>query len=656
MVGTRAFLGGKPVGGTGTRSKQQSARPSNLRRSAAHAAAAVVAPLALIALGLGTAAPGSGASPSLQHEYEQRLQPLVAKYCISCHGVDQPRGGVSLAGFEQIADVQREQHTWRQAAAHLRDRTMPPRGTPQPDPEERDAAAEWLIQALDAVDESVLPKDPGRALIHRLGRVEYNNTVRDLFGVDIRPADSFPADGGGGAGFDNNAATLFIPPILMERYLEAAGEVLAAAPAERLFIARPGGRLSQRGAAARILNHFGPRAFRRPFQKGEADRFLRLYDQSVEQGTGFEEGVRFALKALLVSPHFLFRVERDAGGGEAHRINDYELATRLSYFLWSSLPDEELFRLAGRNRLRHPRVLNQQVRRMLRDPKAAAFAESFAGQWLRVRELDLVQPDARKFAAFTPELREAMYREPIEFFHALLRENQSLLRLLDSDHTFVNETLAAHYGVEGVRGPEFRRVSLPDNTRGGVLTMAGVLTVTSYPHRTSPVLRGKWVLEEVLGADVPPPPPSAPGLAGDETPREGLSFRQRLEKHRDKPECASCHARMDPIGFGLENFDGLGRWRDEIAGEKIDAAGVLTTGERFDGPVELKRLLLARREDFIRNLAEKMLSYSLGRGLEPYDIPTVRRVRRALEQDDYRAETLIREIVNSYPFQHRKSQ
>ncbi|MFN3651495.1 MAG: DUF1592 domain-containing protein [Armatimonadota bacterium] len=591
-----------------------------------------------------------------QATYTQTAQPFIAKYCGACHGEKNPRGGIDLSKYPDLASVQKDQETWRKVLEQIRERSMPPRGTPQPAIEERERLSAWLAHALDNVDPALIPPDPGRVLIHRLSRAEYNNTVRDLFGVTSRPADRFPADGGGGEGFDNNAATLFIPPILMERYLVAAGEVLSEAPPDRLFFIRPGKGVDAKTAARKILAHFSFGAYRRPVTGPEVDRLMALFDQAAKRGDSWENSVRFALKAVLVSPHFLFRVEKDQPTAEAYQVGEFELASRLSYFLWSSMPDDTLLRLAGQKKLRDPKVLEAQVRRMLRDPKAKELSESFAGQWLRVRELfTSAQPDPRRFPTYNDSLRDAMYAETTEFFHSVLQEDASLLRLLDADYTYVNEELARHYGIPGVTGPEFRRVSLPDRRRGGVITMASVLTVTSFAQRTSPVLRGKWVLEEVFGAEIPPPPPDAGGLPADDRRREGLTFRERLAKHREKPECASCHIRMDPIGFGLENFDAVGRWRDDLGGEPVDASGVLSTGEPFTGPVELKQLVLQRKDDFLRNLTEKMLSYALGRGLEPYDIPTVRRITDAVKQDDYRSSTLVLEVVKSYPFQYRKN-
>ena len=319
------------------------------------------------------------------------------------------------------------------------------------------------------------------------------------------------------------------------------------------------------------------------------------------------------------------------------------------------MPDAELFRLAGEGKLHDPATLEAQTRRLLQDQKARAFAENFAGQWLRVNELKtFAQPDPRMFPEFTPALRDALLAEPIEFFHALVREGGSLLRVLDADYTFANETLAKHYGLEGVSGDAFQRVAFKDRNRGGALTMGAVLTLTSYPRRTSPVLRGKWVLEQILGTPPPPPPAMIKSLPPDDRPHGGRTFRQQHEQHRADPNCMGCHKRLDPPGFGLENFDAIGRWRTMIADQPVDASGEFAGGEKFNGPAELKALLLARKDIFARTVAEKMFAYALNRGLESYDVPTVRRTVKTLAQSDYRIDTLILEIVKSYPFQHRR--
>jgi len=602
-----------------------------------------------------TAAPTVVAASAVAEGYAREVQPLLQEYCLKCHGDSKPKGGVNLAGFTNLARVQADLKTWESVLVQLRERTMPPDNKPQPSADERDRLAEWIERMFESLDDSQLARDPGRKTIHRLSRLEYNNTVRDLFGVDTRPADRFPPDGGGGGGFDNNADTLFVPPILMERYLSAAEEIVGQAPAERVLLFTPGVFTSRRSAARKTIESFATRGYRRPAMKEEVDGLLGLYDQAVRTGDSHEAALRLALRAILVSPDFLFRIETARDATAAYLISDYELASRLSYFLWSSMPDDELFKVAAQKRLRDPGVLEAQVRRMLQDPKARTFADNFAGQWLRVKELHTsAQPDRNRFPGYTPELRDAMYAEPVEFFYSILRENRSVLELIDSDYTFLNATLAKHYGIEGVDGDPLRRVTLTDRARGGVLGMAGVLTLTSYPLRTSPVLRGKWVLEELLGTPPPPPPPLIKSLPPDDKPKDGLSMRQRLEKHREDPNCASCHKRMDPLGFGLENFDAIGRWRTEVGGQAVDASGEMTTGEKFTGPAKLKTLLLNRKVEFTRNLTQKMLAYALGRGVEIHDLPALRRITKAVEKDDYRSEALILAIVQSHPFQYRR--
>ncbi|MEO6034083.1 MAG: DUF1592 domain-containing protein [Verrucomicrobiota bacterium] len=585
--------------------------------------------------------------------FEKKVRPVLETYCFNCHGEKKTKGDVNLSIFPDGASVQQNPKVWLKVLSQLRDGVMPPEGKTQPAPAERERVVQWIEQTFDNLDQ--VARDPGQKVIHRLNRLEYKNTIRDLLDVKTKAAEKFPADAGGGGGFDNNADTLFIPPLLMERYLSAADEILAQVEPGKIFPIRPGFFLSDRSAARKNLAEFVTRAFRRPALKEDLDPLLGLIEQSRRAGETFDGSLQLAAKAILVSPDFLFRVETRRGGNEPYPLNDYELATRLSYFLWSSMPDGELFKLAAEKKLQQPKIFEAQVRRMLQSSKAQALAENFTGQWLGVRRLEAsVQPDPGLFPSYTPSLRAAMQEEPRDFFLSLLRDESSLLKLLDSDFTFANEELGKHYGLTNVIGTEMRRVSLNDANRGGVLGMAGVLTLTSYPQRTSPVLRGRWVLDEVFGTPPPPPPPLVASLPQDDKPREGLTLRQRLETHRSKSECVACHQRMDPLGFGLENFDAIGRWRTKIADAPVDANGVLTTGEKFQGPAELKKILLTRKDLFVRNFTERMLAYALGRGLEFYDRPTVKRITTALAGDDYRSSTLIMEIAKSYPFQFRR--
>jgi hypothetical protein len=430
----------------------------------------------------------------------------------------------------------------------------------------------------------------------------------------------------------------------------------AARPAtyQRIMICQPGPDLGRDEAARKILGAFARRAYRRPVHADEVDRLVDLVRRTQNEGESFEGGIGLALEAVLVSPHFLFRVERDPVGQTAatvHPLTEHELACRLSYFLWSSMPDDELLSLADRGGLR--RDLDAQVGRMLCDPKGKALVENFTGQWLETRNLRDRAPDPVLFPNFSAKLREAMVREPELFFGALVQEDRSILDLIDADFTFVNETLAQHYGISGVKGEEFQRVQVPGGQRGGILTMASILTVTSNPTRTSPVKRGKWILENILNAPPPPPPPEAGELKESPEALNAGSLRQRMEQHRARAECASCHQRMDPLGFGFENFDAIGAWRSRDGSFPIDASGTLPSGESFQGPAELKKVLRGRAPAFARCLAEKMLTYALGRGLEVYDRRAVDDIVRALAEDRYRVSALVRAVVRSDPFQLR---
>ena len=445
-------------------------------------------------------------------------------------------------------------------------------------------------------------------------------------------------------------------------YVELAGPAEARPPEpppshRQIFLSTPGKDKPARQAAAEILSALAPRAFRRPLRDGELDRLLSLFDVGAKHAESFESAMKVPLLALLVSPHFLYRVERDRPGEPhgVHRIDGYELAGRLSYFLWSSMPDEALFEAARQGRLHEPEVLEGQVRRMLRDPKARALAENFAVQWLQLRRLETHAPDPKRFPAWDEALRKAMLDEAVLLFHEIVKDDRSVVDLLEADFTYVNERLARHYGIPGVQGPEMRRVKLQDPRRGGVLMLGSVLTVTSNPTRTAAVKRGKWMMEVILGTPPPPPLPDAGELRDETEEDRKLSLRERLEKHRADPNCAACHRRMDPLGFGFENYDAVGAWRERDGQRPVDAAATLPDGRAFNGPVELKKLLLGRRDDFVRNLVEKMLTYALGRGVEYYDGPEVKRIRKAMADNHYRLSTLVLEIARSYPFQHRRN-
>ena len=430
---------------------------------------------------------------------------------------------------------------------------------------------------------------------------------------------------------------------------------------EQVFICRPDTPDEDDACATRILRKLMRRAYRRPVTEADLQGPFELY-RAARAADGFEAGVEMALAAVLVSPEFLFRIEQDPNGlaaGEAYRLDDLELASRLSFFLWSSIPDDELLDLAERRMLRDPKVLEQQVRRMLADPRSYNLVTNFAGQWLHLRNLDAIAPDMRVFPDFDDNLRQAFRQETEMLVDSVVREDRSVLDLLRADYTFVNERLAKHYGIPYVYGSRFRRVEFDGDEdhapRGGLLRQGSILLVTSYATRTSPVIRGKWILDNVLGVPPPPPPANVPELEETGTGERARSMRERLAGHRANPACASCHRLMDPVGFAFENYDAVGRWRAADGGAAIDASGTLFDGSTFDGVGELQEALLARPELFVTTLAEKLLTFAIGRGVEYYDAPAIRRIVREAEPDDFRFSSLVLEVVNSMPFQMRKA-
>jgi len=427
----------------------------------------------------------------------------------------------------------------------------------------------------------------------------------------------------------------------------------------RIFTCEPGNDPDSAAAcAADILSGLARRAFRRPATDEDVGRLLDFYEQGVATG-GFDGGIELALRRLLVSPEFLFRIVEDPAGlppGTAYALSDLELASRLSFFLWSSIPDDELLDAAVRGELGDPAVLEAQTRRMLADPRAEALVTNFAGQWLGLRNAAAVQPDEDLFPDFGEDLRQGFRRETEMLFDAILREDRSVVELLSADYTFLNERLAVHYGIPGVRGSHFRRVALDDPGRGGLLGHGSILTVTSHANRTSPVVRGKWVLENILGTPPPPPPADVPALEATTTGRT-LTMREAMEQHRANPVCASCHRVMDPLGLALEPFDAIGRWRTPNQTRvPMDLTGVLPDGTVFDGPAGLKAALLAHPGRFVTTVTEKLLTYAVGRGVEHYDAPAVRAITRAAADDGYRLTTLILGVVDSPPFRMRSTE
>ena len=439
---------------------------------------------------------------------------------------------------------------------------------------------------------------------------------------------------------------VFVGPFASTREKDSRKKILSCDPS------------SGRRCVERIIGELANRAYRRPATRREIDALLRFVNLGSRGGRSADQGIQLAIQAMLMSPNFLFRVERDTNPRDpqaVHEVSPFELASRVSYFLWSSMPDDELMTLAASGRLRDSPVLDAQIKRMLADPRASAFAENFAGQWLETRNLDVVKPDPDTFKEWDADLRDAMKRETTLFFEHVLRENRPVRDFLTADYTFLNERLAAHYGVTGIAGAEMRRVPLTTDRRGGVLSQGAVLTVSSYPTRTSPVIRGKYVLQNILGTPPEPPPGDIPPLEESSTGVE-RSVREQLERHRSNPACASCHRNMDPLGFGLENYDAIGRWRDREGKFPVDASGTLPDGQKFATPGEMRALLVSHLPQFSRTLTEKMMTYALGRGLKPFDRRAVDSIQRAVVADGYRFQTMVHQVVQSIPFRSRRGE
>lgn len=629
------------------------------------------------------------------------IKPFVERFCFQCHGSQTQTAGINLAALVNEQPLVRNREIWSKVMAALNVGKMPPQGMPQPSASERRRLLDALVDSIDNFDYSTID-DPGFEPMRRLTNKEYDNTIRDLLGVDLKPAQRFPSELTGASGFDNSANTLFLQPSLMERYIAAAERVVELAlpiepktaahqrSREWVFVAKPGETISADQAAEQVLKRFLLRAYRRPPSQSELARTLDQYYHSRESGQGFEAAIKQVLQAVLISPKFLLRIEAGHDTDQPFRISPWELASRLSYFLWASMPDDELFDLASRKKLYETNVLTQQIQRMLADPKANTLGDVFAAQWLGFQHVGTrIWLDPIDNPWCTDTLMTAMRNESSMFFMSLLRDNQPIRRLIDADYTFVNQELATTlYGWDGIEGEQMRRVRFDDPNRGGILGQGSILALTSNYKETSPVKRGNYILETVLGTPPPPPPPNAGVLDEEVDNLKELSFRSKLEMHSRNETCHACHSRIDPLGFSLENFDYFGRWRDsyhfrtrvdspedgdEVAivddtnafeekryyrnvYKNIDATGALPDGTSFMGPIGLKQSLIEKRHsDIVRQVVSKMFSYALGRQLEYYDEPAVRTIIGALEENDFRFQTLLQGIVSSYPLQYKKN-
>ncbi len=589
----------------------------------------------------------------------RHIAPMLTKACSDCHSGESSSGDLDVEALLNVRPLVVNRKHWVNITQQLRVRSMPPADADQPTEADRKAMVAWLTNAIENFDYSTV-HSPGYEPARRLTHEEYNNTIRDLTGIDIRPADRFPNDLTASSGFENSANSLFVQPLVLERYLGAAEAIVDAAwPEQATSDAQRQAWKNLTGdvelssdTAEQVLRDFLTRAYRRPINNEELTKLKSHFDERMKTDASPRAAIRDVLRVVFVSPSFLIRSEADKDSEKPWRVSDYELASRLSYFLWASTPDEPLLCLAKAGRLHEAGILKGQVQRMLEDPRAQTLGTIFASQWLGFTNLPRVQRDQIDNPWATDSLVEAMASESAMLFNSIIADDQQIDRLVDADYTFVNAELAKHYRMKGVAGDEMRRVSLTESPRRGVLGHASILAITSFPGRTSPVVRGNWVLSSLLGTPPPPPPPNASEF--DDRIRESrrLTQRQKLERHRSNPNCYACHSQMDPLGFALEEFEWFGRHRGS---RRIDATGQLPGGKPFKGLRGLSKTLIAERvEDLANQVTRKMLSYALGRQLEYYDEATVRSLSKELQGNDRKLTSLIYAIVESDAFQMKQ--
>lgn len=638
-----------------------------------------------LAIGLSTSTLLAAGYPPDQIHYWDVVMPLMRKYCNqSCHNADDLKGGLNLEGYDFISRIQREGELFTRLIRLVENGEMPPENKLQMPQTEQDTLLKYIKKYLK---EALAIPNPGQVPPRRLSMREYAYAVQDLTGIRIEPRDYFPKDPSGGEGFDNFARVLYLNPLLMERYLEATEYIVEEAYCNVGHWKRmvPGYRESWStafkvwwqgvrhdrdisleaplAAAEEQITAFATRAYRRIIlpeeQQKLLDFFLVVYQELPDIPQRFDLSMQQVLKAVLLSPNFLIRQETDQPTEDPYLVSSFEIASRLSFFLWSSVPDDTLMEAAYRNDLVQPELLRLQVQRMLRSPKLKRLAESFASQWLEIDKL--ADPshgvDQEIFPEYSPDLGHWMQQEAVDYFYYTLTGSKNLLELIDGRYTFLNEPLAKHYGIEGIAGEKMRKVPLDDPARGGVLGMGGVLTATSLPHRTSPVLRGKWVLEKILGTPAKAPPPDVPELEDAKKTHDEMALRELLIIHRENPACQGCHQEMDDLGFALENYDAIGRWRNSYGMKlvDIDASGMLKSGEAFNGPVELKELLRKKKAQFAKSFSQKMLGFALGRGIDFKDSKTVAALSETLLENNFDASLFLTEVVMSYPFRYKLS-
>ncbi|GJM28530.1 MAG: hypothetical protein DHS20C17_11650 [Cyclobacteriaceae bacterium] len=623
--------------------------------------------------------------PEEQKHYWKTVKPIFDKNCNkACHNADDNKGGLNLNQFDFILSIQKRGDVFLKVIEHIENGTMPPEEKPPLTRMEKDTLLFYIKKYIkDALEKP----DPGIITARRLSNREYEYAIQDLTGIFIETDSLLPRDPGGGEGFDNFSGTLYVTPLLMERYFEISELVIHEMYEDQdlwrnhvpsntftlfqkikhwwysLIYNRNLAHQATLDLAQKAIVSFTTLAYRRYLSAEERTLLLNFFDEVYkslpESKDQFDLAMQEVLKAVLVSHHFLIRQEADPPFTEPYLVNSFELATRMSSFLWCSIPDVELLEAAYKGDLSNPELVRKQVRRMLEDPKSKRMAESFVSQWLEID--NIIQPEFEKdpdlFPEFSQDLRTAMYGETVEYFYYTLSDSRNFLELLNGNYTFLNESLANHYGLSGIEGDSLRKVVLDIPERGGILGMASVLTTTSLPNRTSPVLRGKWVMEKVLSSPPKPPPPNVPDLEATKEIHDELTLREALVIHRENPSCFGCHQDMDDLGFALENYDAVGRWRAnyENSPNPIDVSGSLKSGETFEGALELKEILNTREKQFANGISRKMLGFALGRSVVFKDTKTIETLADLLVEYKFDPVPFIEEIVLSYPFQYKKT-
>jgi cytochrome c553 len=603
-----------------------------------------------------------GAEPP---SYTKDAKALLGQYCTRCHNAKKQEGGVDLASFADDAAALGKRNLWKHALDRVAAGEMPPEDAKQLSAADKEKLTKWLAAASEYLDCALARRDPGPPLLRRLSHAEYVLTVADLLGVhpDARNDLGFPVEEPSEGRFDNLSANLRLSPAMMEKYFAAADKIadlvfVSEGAKRRLLNPQPGPKLTERDAAKEIVTNLVRRAFRRPAEKADVDRLLAFYDKSRTTGGSHEDGIRACIKPVLVSPKFLFRVEEDRPGSAVGvPVDDFELAVRLSYFLWGTMPDETLFRAAAEKKLSDPAGFQKEVTRLLQHDRARHLTEALAENWLMLRQFPKARPSIEFFPTFHDELKRPMVQEVRLMVDHLRTADRPVTDLLDSDYTFVNEALAKHYGIGGVSGNQMRKVSLTaEHHRGGLLGMGGVLAMTSHTFRTSPTQRGKYVLDVLLGTPPPPPPANAGVLKNDDPKKkQPLTFREQLAQHATQPACAGCHKKIDPLGFALDNFNAIGEWRTGTKDVPLDVSGELPGGEKIDGFAGVKAVLLKRKDQFTAHMIAKVLELALGRELDGQDECTIREVLAEVKKADYRFPVMINEVVKSVPFRQRRS-